>query len=159
LSLQPDEELFFSVFLNFEKPKKQFHFYQRCLHYPVRTIKKGKKPILELLVLFENFSGQHIHRKIRVWDTKPDLHRFQQDNIVPVGLNVARKPKDPVFLSQDVCRFSFLFVIIGSLKIIIYVMGCYFLMREALERIFAAPKGYEAVFVFSFYQTVFGAHI
>ena len=111
------------------------------------------------MVLFENFSGQHIHRKIRVWDTKPDLHRFQQDNIVPVGLNVARKPKDPVFLSQDVCRFSFLFVIIGSLKIIIYVMGCYFLMREALERIFAAPKGYEAVFVFSFYQTVFGAHI
>ncbi len=38
-------------------------------------------------------------------------------------------------------------------------MGCYFLMGEALERIFATPKGYEAVFVFSFYQTVFGAHI
>lgn len=112
----------------------------------VRTIKKGKKPLLELLVLFENFSGQHIHRKIRVWDTKPDLHRFQQDNIIPVGLNVTRKPKDPVFLSQDVCRFSFVFVIICSLKIIIYVTGCYFLMGEALERIFAAPKGYEAVF-------------
>ncbi|MDF0714827.1 hypothetical protein PY092_01590 [Muricauda sp. 334s03] len=112
----------------------------------VKTIKKGKKPLLELLVLFENFSGYHIHRKLRVWDSKPSLNRFQQDETIPVGLNVARKPKDPVFLSQDVCRFSFVFVIICSLKTIVYVMGCYVLMGEALKKIFDAPESYESVF-------------
>lgn len=112
----------------------------------VKTIKSGKKPLLELLVLFENFSGHYIHRKIRVWDTKPDLNRFQRDSIIPVGLNIARKPKDPLFLSQNVCRFSFVFVIICVLKMVVFVMGCYILMGEALEKIYANPNQYENIF-------------
>lgn len=112
----------------------------------VTTIKKGRKPLLELLVLFENFSGYHIHRKIRVWDSKPQLNRFEPDNTIPIGLNIARKPKDPLFLSQQPCRFSFVFVIICSLKTILYVMGCYVLMGEALGRLFAEPNRYELMF-------------
>ncbi|MAU14674.1 MAG: hypothetical protein CMH46_03945 [Muricauda sp.] len=112
----------------------------------VTTIKKGRKPLLELLVLFENFSGHHIHRKIRVWDSKPQLNRFEPDKTIPIGLNIARKPKDPVFLSQRLCRFSFVFVIICSLKTVLYVMGCYVLMGEALERVFSEPNRYELIF-------------
>ncbi|MCK0161239.1 hypothetical protein [Allomuricauda sp. F6463D] len=112
----------------------------------VTTLKKSKKPLLELLLLFENFSGHHIHRKLRVWDSKPQLNRFEPDKTIPIGLNIARKPKDPVFLSQQMCRFSFVFVIICSLKTIIYVTGCYVLMSEALERIFSEPNRYELIF-------------
>ena len=112
----------------------------------VETIKKGKKPLLELLLLFENFSGQHIHRKIRVWDTKPHLNRFQTDKTIQIGINIARKPKDPIFLSQKPCRFSFIFVIICSLKMVIYVIGSYILVGEALEKIFASPEAYELIF-------------
>ena len=108
--------------------------------------KKRKKPLVELLVLFENFSGHHIHRKIRVWDSKPQLNRFQPDKTIPMGLNIARKPKDPVFLSQKMCRFSFMFVIICSLKTILYVTGCYIIMGEIFGRIFSEPDRYEHVF-------------
>ncbi len=111
----------------------------------VKTIKKGEKPLLELMLLFENFSGSHIHRKIRVWDSKPHLHRFEQDKSIPIGLNIARKPKDPIFLSQEVCRFSFVFVIICILKILVYVIGSYILISEALEKIFSSPEKYEFV--------------
>lgn len=116
----------------------------------VTTIKSGKKPLLELLLLFENFSGHHIHRKIRVWDTKPHLRRFTTDKTIEIGLNIARKPKNPIFLSQKPCRFSFVFVIICSLKIIVYVIGSYILMGEAMERIFAAPNTYELLFKSSY---------
>lgn len=112
----------------------------------VKTIKKGGKPLLELLVLFENFSGNHIHRKIRVWDSKPHLRRFEKDKSIPIGLNAARKPKDPVFLSQDVCRFSFVFVLICILKILVYLFGSYILVGEALERVFSSPEEYETIF-------------
>ena len=112
----------------------------------VKTIKKGEKPLLELLLLLENFSGSHIHRKIRVWDSKPSLKRFEQDKTIPVGLNIARKPKDPIFLSQEVCRFSFVFVLICILKIVVYVVGSYILMGEALQKIFSSPEKYEMVF-------------
>ena len=112
----------------------------------VTTIKKGKKPLVELLVLFENFSGHHIHRKIRVWDSKPQLNRFQPDKTIPIGLNIARKPKDPVFLSQKMCRFSFMFVIICSLKTVLYVTGCYIIMGEIFGRVFSEPDRYEHVF-------------
>ena len=112
----------------------------------VETIKKGKKPLLELLLLFENFSGHHIHRKIRVWDTKPHLNRFQTDKTIQIGLNIARKPKDPIFLSQKPCRFSFVFVIICSLKMVLYIIGSYILVGEALEKIFASPQQYELIF-------------
>lgn len=112
----------------------------------VTTIKKGKKPLVELLVLFENFSGHHIHRKIRVWDCKPQLNRFQPDKTIPIGLNIARKPKDPVFLSQKMCRFSFMFVIICSLKTVLYVTGCYIIMGEIFGRVFSEPDRYEHVF-------------
>ncbi|WP_127140357.1 hypothetical protein [Flagellimonas marinaquae] len=116
----------------------------------VNTIRGGKKPLLELLLLFENFSGHHIHRKIRVWDTKPHLRRFEMDKTIEIGLNIARKPKNPIFLSQKPCRFSFVMVIICSLKIIVYVIGSYILMGEALERIFSAPNTYEQVFATSY---------
>ncbi len=112
----------------------------------VNTVKDGKKPLLELLLLFQNFSGFHIHRKIRVWDSKPHLDRFQPDKTIPIGLNVARKSKDPVFLSQQMCRFSFVFVIVCAIKLVIYVSGCYLLMGETLQKIFSAPEKYEIVF-------------
>ncbi|WP_318310997.1 hypothetical protein [Flagellimonas crocea] len=112
----------------------------------VSTIKQGKKPLLELMVLFENFSGYYIHRKIRVWDTKPHLERFKPDKTIPVGLNVARKPKDPIFLSQEMCRFSFAMVVLCVIKLIIFVSGSYILMGEALEKIFSARYRYEGVF-------------
>ena len=112
----------------------------------VTTIKKGKKPLVELLVLFENYSGHHIYRKIRVWDSKPQLNRFQPDKTIPIGLNIARKPKDPVFLSQKMCRFSFMFVIICSLKTVLYVTGCYIIMGEIFGRVFSEPDRYEHVF-------------
>jgi len=111
----------------------------------VDTIKNGKKPLLELLLLFENFSGHHIHRKIRVWDTKPHLNRFQTDKTIQIGLNIARKPKDPIFLSQKPCRFSFVFVVICSLKLVVYIVGSYILVGEALEKIFASPQQYELI--------------
>nr|WP_297786948.1 hypothetical protein [uncultured Allomuricauda sp.] len=112
----------------------------------VNEIKSGKKPLLELLVLFQNFSGYHIHRKIRVWDSKPHLERFQPDNTIPIGINVARKPKDPIFLSQKMCRFSFALVMVCAIKLIIYVLGCYLLMGGVLQKVFTSPEKYEAVF-------------
>ena len=112
----------------------------------VTTIKNHKKPLLELLVLFENFSGHYIQRKIRVWDSKPELGRFQMDKKIPLGLNIARKPKDPIYLSQQMCRFSFGFVILCSLKAVIYVIGCYVLVSESLGKIFLNQEHYEVVF-------------
>ena len=112
----------------------------------VDTVKGGKKPLLELLLLFQNFSGYHIHRKIRIWDSKPYLGRFLPDNTIPIGLNVARKPKDPVFLSGQRFRFSFVLVIIWAIDLVAYVTGCYVLVGEALKRILDAPKKYEAIF-------------
>lgn len=112
----------------------------------VETLKDGKKPLLELLLLFQNFSGYHIHRKIRVWDSKPNLGRFLPDKTIPIGLNVARKPKDPLFLSQQLYRFSFILVIIWASNLVVYVTGCYILVGEALKRIMDAPKKYEAIF-------------
>ncbi|MDF0706921.1 hypothetical protein [Flagellimonas okinawensis] len=112
----------------------------------VNTIKKGKKPLLELLVLFENFSGYHIHRKIRVWDSKPHLKRFEPDKTIPIGLNIARKPKDPVFLSQQMCRFSFALVIICTIKLVVYAMCCYIFMGEVFEMVIYNHRKYEAVF-------------
>jgi len=113
----------------------------------VNTIKKGEKPLLELLLLFENFSGHPIHRKIRVWDSKPHLKRFCPDDKIPIGLNNAKKPKDPVFLALGECRVSFIFVLLCCLKIIAYVSGCYFFMGEAIQRIFSNPEKYEHLFM------------
>lgn len=112
----------------------------------VNIIKNGKKPLLELLVVFENLSGYPIHRKIRVWDSKPHLDRFRPDEKIPIGLNIAKKPKDPVFLALGEHRISFSFVVLCCLKIVLYVTGCYILMGEALERIFASPTKYEQIF-------------
>lgn len=112
----------------------------------VNTIKQGKKPMLELLLLFENLSGHPIHRKIRVWDSKPHLKRFSVDGKIPIGLTLAKKPKDPVFLSLDECRISFTFLLVCSLKVIVYVIGCYLFMGEAAKRIFASPEVYEHLF-------------
>ena len=102
--------------------------------------------MLELWLLFENLSGYPIHRKIRVWDSKPHLKRFLVDGKIPIGLTMAKKPKDPVFLSLDECRISFSFLLVCSLKVIVYVLGCYFFMGEAANRIFSAPDTYEHLF-------------
>ncbi|WP_375325875.1 hypothetical protein [Flagellimonas sp. GZD32] len=112
----------------------------------VKTIKDKDKPLLELLLLFQNFSGYHIHRKIRVWDSKPQLQRFKPDNTLMVGLNDARKPKDPVFLSQGVCRFSFAFVLLCVVKIVFFIAASYFFIGGAIEKIVAAPEHFELAF-------------
>lgn len=112
----------------------------------INTIKSGKRPLLELLLVFENFSGYPIQRKIRVWDSKPLLNRFHPDDKIPIGLNTAKRPRDPVFLALGACGISFAVVLICCLKIIVYVSGCYILMGETLKRIWESPDYYESVF-------------
>jgi len=123
----------------------------------VTTLKLGKKPLLELLLLFNNLSGYPIHRKIRVWDSKPYLNRFEVDKTIPIGINLAKKPKDPVFLSLNESRISFTFVLICSIKLIVYVTGCYLLMSEAINKVFISPNQYERLFANSdiWYSGVF----
>ncbi|WP_431163671.1 hypothetical protein [Flagellimonas beolgyonensis] len=111
----------------------------------VNTLKLGKKPLLELLLLFENLSGQTIQRKIRVWDSKPELSRFVTDQKVQVTINSSKRPKDPISLTSGNCRISFAFLLGCSLKIILYSIGCYIFMGEALERITSNPEKYESI--------------
>lgn len=112
----------------------------------VTTLKAGKKPLLELLVLFENLSGHPIHRKIRIWDSMPHLNRFQPDGKIPIGLNFAKRPKGPVLLFTGACRISFAYMVICCSVTILYVVGCYFLIGEAISRIDADPEKYESLF-------------
>ncbi|MBR9855032.1 MAG: hypothetical protein GYB37_10730 [Algicola sp.] len=112
----------------------------------VNTLKLGKRPLLELLLLFDNLSGYPIHRKIRVWDSRPYLDRFKADKKIPIGINLAKKPKDPVYLSLNESRISFTFVLICSIKLIVYVSGCYLLVSEAINKVFASPDQYENIF-------------
>lgn len=112
----------------------------------VTTLKAGKKPLLELLILFENLSGHPIHRKIRVWDSMPHLDRFKPDDKIPVGLNLAKRPKGPVLLFTGACRISFAYMVFCCSVTILYAVGCYFLIGEAISRIGAAPGKYEILF-------------
>lgn len=112
----------------------------------VKIIKDKEKPLLELLVLFQNFSGYHIHRKIRVWDSQPQLQRFVPENTLLIGLNDARKPKDPVFLSQGMCRFSFAFTLLCIVKVVVFISACYIFIGDAIEKIMANPDHFESAF-------------
>lgn len=112
----------------------------------VTKIKPGKKPLLELMLLFENLSGEPIHRKITVWDSKPNLQRFVPDQKIPLALNSAKRPKDPVSLAMGDCRISFAFLLVCSVKIVLYIIGCYIFMGEATQRIFSSPKEFETIF-------------
>lgn len=111
----------------------------------VNTLKPGKKPLLELFLLFENLSGQTIQRRIRLRDSKPELHRFVTDQKIQVTINRSKRPKDPISLTLGSCRISFALLLGCSLKIILYSMGCYVFMGEALERISSHPQKYESV--------------
>lgn len=112
----------------------------------VTTLKAGKKPLLELLILFENLSGHPIHRKIRIWDSMPHLNRFRPDGKIPIGLNPAKKPKGPVLLFTGACRISFAYMVICCSITVLYVVGCYFLIGEAISRINVLPEKYESLF-------------
>lgn len=118
-------------------------FYKEATILSVNTIKAGKRPLLELLILFDNLAGCPIHRKIRVWDSKPQLDRFQIDKTIPIALNVAKRPKGPVFLALGECRISFAYVVFCCFIVVLYVVGCYFLMGESLSHINSAPEKYE----------------
>lgn len=129
----------------------------------VTTLKAGKKPLLELLVLFENLSGHPIHRKIRIWDSMPHLNRFQPDGKIPIGLNLAKRPKGPVLLFTGACRISFAYMVICCSMTVLYVVGCYFLIGEAISRINADPEKYESLFraseLWQMWAIFFGAAI
>lgn len=112
----------------------------------VSTLQAGKKPLLELLILFENMSGHPIHRKIRVWDSMPHLNRFRPDGKIPIGLNLAKRPKGPVLLFLGECRISFAYMMLCCSATILYVVGCYFLIGEAVSRIGTDPEKYESLF-------------
>ncbi|WP_228236605.1 hypothetical protein [Allomuricauda sp. M10] len=112
----------------------------------IKTIKEGRKPLLELLVVFENLSGFPIHRNVRVWDSKPFLSRFQTDDKISIALNKSRRPKDPVYLAVGTCDVSLFLLLACSIKIMVYVTGCYLLVGEALNRIWDAPDRFECAF-------------
>lgn len=111
----------------------------------ITALKPAKKPLLELLLLFDNLSGQTIQRRVRVWDSKPHLNRFVAEQKIQVTINTAKKPKDPVALTLGNCRISFAFLLVCSLKIVLYSIGCYAFMGEALERIGSDPQKYETI--------------
>ncbi|MFD2100154.1 hypothetical protein [Flagellimonas iocasae] len=112
----------------------------------VKKLKEGKAPLLELQLLFENFSGYPIHRSIRLWDKSPQLNRFKKDGSVRIILDPAKKPNEPYTLRAQKSQVSLGFLLLGSLLTIAYVAGCYFLMGEAISRVSLSPEYYENLF-------------
>jgi len=112
----------------------------------IKTIKEGRKPLLELLLVFENLSGFPIHRNVRVRDSQPFLSRFRVDDKISIALNKSRRPKDPIFLATGTCGVSLFLVLACCIKIMVYVTGCYLLIGEALNRIWESPDRFECIF-------------
>ena len=115
----------------------------------VNVLQNGKFPLLELDILFENFSGYPIQRKIRFVDKQPHLNRFKKDNTMRILLDSGRKPGNPIFPETGEYHISMLHILFYSILTIAFVAGCYFLMGEAISRISASPNHYEAVFSIS----------
>ena len=76
----------------------------------------------------------------------PHLNRFRPDGKIPIGLNLAKRPKGPVLLFTGACRISFAYMVVCCSMTILYVLGCYFLIGEAISRINADPEKYESLF-------------
>ncbi len=112
----------------------------------VNTLQNGKFPLLELDILFENFSGYPIQRKIRFVDKQPHLNRFKKDKTMRILLDSNKKPGNPVFPETGEYRISMLHILFYSILTMAYFAGCYFLMGEAISRVSASPNQYEAVF-------------
>ncbi|MEC7263061.1 MAG: hypothetical protein VXW38_04935 [Bacteroidota bacterium] len=112
----------------------------------IKTIKEGRKPLLELLLVFENLSGFPIHRKVRVWDSQPFLSRLHADDKISIALNKSKRPKDPIFLATGTCDVSLLLVLACCVKIMVYVTVCYLLIGESLNRIWDSPDRFECIF-------------
>ncbi|KAB7528624.1 hypothetical protein F8C76_12240 [Flagellimonas olearia] len=114
-----------------------------------KTLKPGKHPWLEIQIVLENFVGHTIHRTIRFRDNQPQLERFVPDKVIHVGLDLTKRPHDPVLPMYIKQPTSMVFVLFCSLLTIGYIAGCYFLVGEALSRIYLLPKTYERVFATS----------
>jgi hypothetical protein len=114
-----------------------------------KTLKPGKYPLLELQIVFENFSGHTIHRAIRFRDSQPGLERFVPNKVIHVGLDPTKRPRDPVLPMYVKRPVSFAFMLFCSLFTIGYIAGCYFLVGEAFSRIYLLPEKYERVFAAS----------
>lgn len=114
-----------------------------------KTLKPGKHPWLEIQIVLENFVGHSIHRTIRFRDNQPQLERFVSDKVIHVGLDLTKRPDDPVLPMYVKRPVSLAFVMLCSLLTIGYIAGCYFLVGEAFSRIYLLPKTYERVFAAS----------
>ncbi|MBO0321030.1 hypothetical protein J0X14_01885 [Muricauda sp. CAU 1633] len=112
----------------------------------VNTLRNGKFPLLEVDVLFENFSGYPIQRKMRFVDKKPHLNRFKKDGAMRILLDAGKKPGSPIFPETGEYRISMAQILFYSILTMAYVSGCYFLMGEAISRVSASPNRYEAIF-------------
>ncbi|WP_141673217.1 hypothetical protein [Allomuricauda sp. CP2A] len=112
----------------------------------VNTLQNGKFPLLELDLLFENFSGYPVQDKIRLMDKKPHLKRFRKDDTMRILLDSGKKPGNPIFPETGEYRISMMQILFYSFLTIAYVAGCYLLMGEAISRIRASPAHYEAIF-------------
>lgn len=112
----------------------------------VNVLQNGNFPLLELDILFENFSGYPIQRKIRFMDKQPHLNRFKKDNTMRILLDSGRKPGNPIFPETGEYRISMLHILLYSILTIAYIAACYFLMGETISRVSASPAHYEALF-------------
>ncbi|MEZ4809805.1 MAG: hypothetical protein R2819_05545 [Allomuricauda sp.] len=112
----------------------------------ISTIKKDTYPLLEAEILFENFSGHPIQKKIRFRDGNPSLHRFKKDGKIQISLNPQKKPKNPVSIANRKHQVSIVFMLSCCFLTIAYVAGCYFLMGEAISRVALSPEYYEELF-------------
>ncbi|MEW2920612.1 hypothetical protein AB1A65_04030 [Muricauda sp. ANG21] len=112
----------------------------------IKKLKDGKFPLLEIEVVFENFSGYPIQRGLRFRDSKPHLNRFKKDGKVRITLDPNKKPNPPYFLHSGKYKVSLIYILLCSLFTITYVAGCYFLMGEAISRIVSAPRYHENLF-------------
>ncbi len=112
----------------------------------MNVLQNGKFPLLELDILFENFSGYPIQHKLRFVDKQPHLNRFKKDKTMPILLDSGKKPGNPVFPETGKYQVSMTQMLLYSILTIAYIAGCYFLMGEAISRVDASPNHYEAVF-------------
>ena len=119
---------------------------REALILSVNSFGNGKKPLLELEILFENFSGYPIQNKIRFRDTKPHLNRFRKDEQIRIVLDSRKKPGNPISHLSGKYRVSIVHMLLYTVLMVAYVAGCYFLMGETISRVLASPEYYERLF-------------
>lgn len=137
---------FFKPFCLWKKQKNSSSPSKEATILSIKRLKEGKFPLLEIQIVFENFSGYPIHRSIRFKDSKPGLNRFQKNGKVRITLDSSKKPNEPYFLQSGKYEVSLAVMLLCSLLTTAYVGGCYFLMGEAISRVSLSPEYYENLF-------------